>query len=147
MYRIMRRINIVSRCQSAYLAEQLKELGLCSGLHSYILAITRRPGVSQEELAKELGVNKSNVTRNLASLEEKGYVERHSSPQDRRVMQVFPTEQMQAVSQQVREAAWRWNDYLTTDFTEEEMEQFQRVLDRLVEKAKQYMERGDVRPL
>ena len=87
MYRIMRKINLVSRCQTLYLADQLRDTGIGPCHHSYLLTIARRPGISQEELAKEICVNKSSVARNLANLENQGYIERKSSPQDKRVLQ------------------------------------------------------------
>ena len=143
MYRIMRKINLVSRCQTLYLADQLRDTGIGPCHHSYLLTIARRPGISQEELAKEICVNKSSVARNLANLENQGYIERKSSPQDKRVLQVYPTEKLLEVLPQVRLATKAWNAYLTADFTEEEMEQFQHVLDRIVERAKCYMEKGE----
>ena len=82
---IMRQINVISRCEGLYRTDKLRgaELGACH--HSYVLAVCRTPGISQEELARSICINKSNVTRHLAYLEEHGYVERRQSESDRRV--------------------------------------------------------------
>ena len=40
--------------------------------HTYILNVCRNPGISQEALSQLIFVNKSNVARQLAVLEEKG---------------------------------------------------------------------------
>ena len=80
----MRQINITSRCATLYRERQLAGTGL-SGCHTpYLLALYRRPGISQEELARDLNVNKSSVTRQLSAMEEKGYVRREPDPADRR---------------------------------------------------------------
>jgi len=142
MYRIMRRINLVSRCQGNYVLERLKPTDLAFSHHSYILAICRCPGISQERLAEELGVNKSNVARTLACLEQNGYVQRKTSQQDKRVLQVFPTEKTQEVLPRIRGALQDWNTYLTADFSEEEMALFDRILDQMVERAQNYREKG-----
>lgn len=143
MYRIMRKINLVSRCQSAYLAEKLKGTELTPCYHGYVLTICRRPGISQEELAKFLCVNKSNVTRTLAQMEDRGFVERRSSPQDKRILQVYPTQRLLDLLPQVRQMAGDWNAYLTAEISEAEMDVFQNVLDRIVERASAYAEKGE----
>jgi len=143
MFWIMRKINLVSRCQGLFLADQLPSPELAAGHHGYLLTVARQPGISQEALARELCVNKSNVARKLAYLEDRGFVERRNSPQDRRVLQVYPTEKLQALLPQLRQTAKTWNAYLTADFTEEEMAQFQRCLDRIVDRVRNYMEHGE----
>ena len=143
MYRIMRKINLVSRCQGSYLAEKLKDTDLAPCHHGYVLTIARTPGISQEELARSLCVNKSNVTRTLAQLEERGFVERRSSPQDKRVLQVYPTQKLLDLLPRVRTIARDWNAYLTAEISEEELALFQGVLDRIVERAARYAERGE----
>ena len=146
MATIMRRMNIISRAEGIYRTDRLQEEELAACHHSYILVLGRRPGISQEELAREICVNKSNVTRNLAYLESKGYVERRPSTQDRRVMLVYPTEKMQAVLPKVRQIVLDWNDYLSAGFSGEELAVFASVLDRMVERARAYRERGEETP-
>ena len=66
----MRKISIIGRCAMIYRAQQLKETGL-SGVHlSYILTLCRHPGMSQEQIARHIYINKSNVTRHLAQLQQ-----------------------------------------------------------------------------
>lgn len=143
MFWIMRKINLVSRCQGLFLADRLPSTELAAGHHSYLLTVARQPGISQEALARELCVNKSNVARNLAHLEEHGFVERRNSPQDRRVLQVYPTQKLLEILPQLRQTAKTWNAYLTADFTEEEMTRFQDCLDRIVARATAYREKGE----
>jgi len=142
MYRIMRKINLVSRCQGSYLAEKMKQTGVYYGHHGYVLTIARNPGISQEALSTVMCVNKSNVTRAVAQLEEQGFVERHPADRDRRVLQLYPTEKLQTALPQILQDTRAWNAYLTEGISEEEMQQFQRVLDHIVERAVQYTEKG-----
>ena len=59
---------------------------------SYLLAVCRTPGASQEALAGLLGVDKSNVARQMTELESLGYVSRRRDEGDRRRMFVEPTD-------------------------------------------------------
>lgn len=135
---IMRQINVISRCEGLYRTDKLRgeELGACH--HSYVFAICRTPGISQEELAKHICINKSSVTRHLAYLEEHGYVERRQSEADRRVTLVYPTEKMQKMLPEVKRIVGEWNAYLTADLKEEELTLFRSVLERIAERAKKY---------
>ena len=137
---IMRKINIISRCQGIFRANNLQNDELTPCHHSYILAITHNPGITQDELAKNICVNKSNVTRTLVYLEKNGYVERKPSPSDKRAIQVFPTQKMQEIFPKIKQIVIDWNTYLTKDLSDEEMENFQSVLEKISERAKNYIE-------
>ena len=143
MYRIMRKINLVSRCQGSYLAEKMKQTGVYHGHHGYVLTIARNPGISQEALSEVMCVNKSNVARAVAQLEEQGFVERRPADRDRRVLQLYPTEKLQMVLPLILRDTRAWNAYLTEGLSGEEMQQFQRILDHIVERAVRYTEKGD----
>jgi len=136
----MREINIVSRCGSIFRSEKLKEYGLGENNHSYILILCRRPGISQDALARSLFINKSNVTRTLAQLEADGFVTRTPSERDRRVTLVYPTEKAYSVLPVVRETLRQWREYLTESFTEEERKTLSDLTHRLALRAAEYAE-------
>lgn len=142
MSSIMRSVNIISRCGSMYRADKMKSRELSACHHSYILAIYHHPGISQEQLARHICINKSNVTRALATLEEQGYVERRHSETDKRVTLVYPTEKMLAIYPKVKEIATKWNEYLSADLTEEERELFQKTLEKISARAQTYIDNG-----
>lgn len=131
----MRQINIIGRCSSMVRNQKLADTGLTGWHYSYILTLCRNPGQSQEHLARHVYINKSNVTRHLTQLEKNGYVERRQSEEDKRVMLVYPTEKAYEVLPRVREVVRSWNSFLTEDFTPEEMEQFNSMLERITRKA------------
>ena len=51
-----------------------------------MMRICRQPGWTQEELARDLNVHKSSVTRTLAALENGGWITRAPDPEDRRAL-------------------------------------------------------------
>ena len=138
----MRKINIISRCQAQYRGDKVKAEGITPCHHSYIFAISKNPGISQDELAKDICVNKSNVTRSLAQLEQQGYIRRCQSDSDQRVTKVYPTEKMEELLPLVHTSAREWNRYLTEGIRDSDMEIFQSVLETMTERAKNYLEKG-----
>ena len=142
MSSIMRSVNIISRCGTMYRADKMKSRELAACHHSYILAIYHNPGISQEQLARHICINKSNVTRALATLEEQGYVERRHSQNDKRVTLVYPTKKMLDIYPKVMDVATEWNNYLSADLTEEERELFQKTLEKISARAQTYIDSG-----
>lgn len=135
----MKHTNIISRCESIYRQDKLKTDGLAAYHQSYILAITRHPGMTQEQLAKHICINKSGVTRHLAFLESKGYVERRADTHDKRAVCVYPTQKMWDILPQVKEIATEWNTYLTENIPKEELDCFYSVLERIANRAQHYL--------
>ncbi len=138
---LMRYINIISRCGILWRGDKLKESDLNPGQAVYILALCHTPGLSQEQLARRIYINKSNVTRHLTALERTGYIERRQSERDRRVTLVYPTEKAYAILPYVRQITREWNTYLTEEFTEEETAQLYALIARLCDRATAYAKR------
>ncbi len=135
----MRLVNIISRCGAMYRAEEFRDLGLCAPHHSYIISICRHPGVSQEQLAEQICVDKSNVARQLAHLEQEGYIERRQSEADKRAYLVYPTQKAVDALPRVRQGLAKWNEYVTQDLTPEESEQLVAMMEKVADRARQYI--------
>ena len=135
----MRETNIISRCESIYRQDKFKKDGLMACHQSYILAICHHPGMTQEQLSKHICINKSGVTRHLAFLEEKGYVERRPDMNDKRAVCVYPTQKMLDIYPEVKAVATEWNTYLTENIPPEELDCFFSVLDKIADRAQKYL--------
>lgn len=132
---LMHNIGLISRCATLYRDARLEHLGISGYQASYVTQICRCPGISQDQLAQKLHVNRSSVTRQLAMLEENGFITRCRSDSDRRLMQVYPTEKMKQALPVVRECFHSWHDSLTEGLSEEEISTLERLLTRLAERA------------
>lgn len=138
----MQQISITYRCAMRFREKELEDTGLAGCQTPYLTALCRRPGITQEELAKELSVNKSSVTRQLAVLEEEGYVRRESDPRDKRSLLVYPTEKTQEIMGRIYGCYGAWNEYLTQDFTQEEKDLLSEMMVRIAQRAEAYV-RGE----
>ncbi len=136
MAMFMRKLNSIARCAGMY-RTQKSSTQLPGIYHSYVHAICRNPGMSQDKLAKHLFMNKSSVTRHLAYLEQNGYVERKASAEDKREMLVYPSQRMLDIHPEVVQISKQWNALLSENLTEAEMTAFLEVLDKIYERAKQ----------
>ena len=132
---IMRRINVISRCATAYKTAKGTVEGISGCHHVFFFPICATPGISQDALVKHTRLNKSTVTRSLAYLEEHGFITREQDPDDKRSLRVFPTERMLAVFPEIRSLAKEWNTALTESISEDELAVFNSVLERLQARA------------
>ena len=85
MSTFLNNISMVSRSATQYTENSLSDIGDLKGYQAkYILILCQSPGISQDTIARLLFVNKSNVARQVAALEELGYLERRQG-EDRRI--------------------------------------------------------------
>ena len=132
---LMKYINRISRCSILFKNGKLEHEGLNAYQHVYIRNICREPGISQDCLAKSIYVNKSSVTRQLALLEQNGFIYRTPGEKDKRVMQVFPTQKALDILPEVKRLSAEWENYITAGLTEEERGFFLSILERMMAKS------------
>lgn len=140
MSQIIRDITEIARCGVQYRTDQLTPMGLKACHASYLTEICRCPGISQDRLAKLICINKSNVARQAAILEEDGFVTRTPSAADKRVMELYPTEKTLALLPQLSQILTRWEGCITSSLTAEEIELLSGLLAKMKARASQYME-------
>ncbi len=140
MSQIIRDITEVSRCGAQYRLDQLSPMGLKACHASYLTEICDTPGISQDGLAKRICINKSNVARQAAVLEEEGFITRTPSPQDKRVLELYPTEKALQLLPRIQSILTCWENCITSQLTEDEKDQLSVLLNKLKVQAAGYME-------
>ena len=139
MSQIIRDITEIVRCTTQFRSEMLAPLGLKSCHASYLIEICAHPGISQDQLAARICINKSNVARQAAILEEDGFVTRTPSQQDKRIMQLYPTQKTLDLLPSISPILRQWEACLTADVSEEELVILEKVLSRMKDKASEWV--------
>ena len=140
MPQIIRDITEIARYGAQYRTEALSPMGLKACHASYLLEISAHPGISQDKLAARICINKSNVARQTASLEEDGFILRVPCEQDKRIMQLYPTQKTLELLPEIRQILTQWEDCLTAEVSEEERQILTRLLGRMKDKATEWMD-------
>lgn len=140
MSQILRDITNISRCGVQYRGDALAPMGLKSCHASYLMEICRCPGISQDRLARRICINKSNITRQLAVLEEGGFVTRTPSPEDKRVTMLYPTEKALALLPEIQALLDGWEQQLTLDMSPEDRALLAGLLEKMMDRAAAWME-------
>ena len=132
-------VNRIARLSAFYREKEFKKLGLGEMHHAYILTVCGEPGISQEELACKIFVNKSNVARQAAQLEQKGFILRQSDTHDARKLRLFPTEKAQSLAPEIREILRNWNQTLLDEIPSGQQAAVLSGLQTILEKAEAEM--------
>ena len=140
MSQIIRDMTEIARCGAQYRTDALAPLGLKACHASYLTEICAHPGISQDRLAARICINKSNVARQAAFLEEEGFIRRTPSPSDKRIMELYPTEKTLALMPQISPILSQWEACLTADLTDEEIAALEIILTKMRQKASDWME-------
>ena len=138
---LMHYVAEIARCAALFRQEELTTLGLKSCHSSYIDAICACPGITQDQLARRIFINKSNVARQLAILEEDGYVERRPSPEDKRAIQVFPTQKAIDAMPEIIRIFRCWESFVAQDLSEAERQCLAAMLEKMKTRSADWMEK------
>lgn len=140
---LTRQVNKLARISILQRNKAFEKMGITGTQHSYILAVCREPGVTQDTLARKLYVNKSNVARQVANLCTCGYLTREPSESDRRAVCVYPTDKARGVYPEILNVLHDWNAYLLEALSHEEQEQVIALMARVVKRAADHIGERD----
>lgn len=115
-----RYISIFYRKGAAFITKRLSDFGIGKGHHILLKSLAKRDGISQEQIATILHVNKSTAARAVSKLENLGYVKREQSSIDKRILNVFLTTEGRMLQNDINKVLDDWGDIIFKDFNEHE---------------------------
>lgn len=140
MIPINKSISIIERSNILYRNEVFKDYGLKGYQANYLLEIKRNPGISQEQLTKNMHIDKSNVARGLMNLSDLGYITRVQDTNDMRFILLYPTDTGIELAIRVGEIFKQQRNFLLQDFDENEQLKLMEFLDKLKIRAAELLE-------
>lgn len=103
-------ISAISRAHLAYLFSGIEKLGITGGQYYFLNALIREDGIIQEELASNVHMNESTITRALKKLEDAGMVHREVDENNRRRKIITVTEKGRDAVNKIRKLDEEWDD-------------------------------------
>ena len=141
--------SILYRCNQKYFDKLLSEYDLGYTHMMLLTQIYEEEGISMNELALRGVFDKGTITKSIQKLEQLGYVVIQNSEVDKRAKLLYTSEKAQDIMPKLYQMRSEWNSYLSTDLTEEELENYYSAQAKLIDKARAYsnveMETNDVK--
>jgi MarR family transcriptional regulator for hemolysin len=129
--KLARAARLVSRAFD----EALGEAGGSLSIWLVLLNVKVRPTATQRELAAAVGVREATLTHHLNSMEATGLVIRRRDETNRRIHVVELTEAGEAAFLRLRKTALAFDRRLRRGIADEQADELEQVLDRLVANA------------
>lgn len=126
----------IYRCTQAFTSGILKPYGLSSGSCPYLLTLYNNDGINQNQISRELNVDKAMSARELKKLIQKGYVKKEADKEDTRAYKLYLTDQGKNIIPDIRRELSIWNNAITSGLEEKEKEELLRMLDLVLQKAR-----------
>lgn len=121
-------ISILYRKSHIWLNNSCAELALTAAQAVVILIVCDFGTLTQDEITKRLGLDKSVVAKTVTKLEELGFLQRATNPRDKRTYDIQPTEKAWQVYPGVKEQVEGCFDRMTREMTAKEKAEFRRLL-------------------
>ncbi|GAB6070124.1 transcriptional regulator SlyA [Thiomicrorhabdus hydrogeniphila] len=135
---VVEKLGHIHRQWRSIIDNELSPLGLTHPRWTAMWKLWRMGGdVSQKMLADALEIELASLMRTLGKLEAQGLIERHTSPNDKRVRIVVLTQEGRVIIKQMEARIIQTRTELLSRITPEEMGVFDSVVERIAENVQQ----------
>ena len=134
---VSRCFSILHRRSQQFIIEACADLVLYYSEYVMLIRLFANEGVSQDELASMLCLDKAVVTRAVKNLEERGFLHRDKDSTDRRVKRLFLTEYGKSRKNYLEGILDVWVNELAAGMPSEEIASIMGTLDTLANRAYQ----------
>lgn len=128
MKEYIKEFSIIHRHSHVFMTEEMKEYNIPGRVVPYLVCIHERPGLSQEEIADELKIDKGAVARTIKMLLEEKLVERVQNPDDKRQYMIYPAERLDQLYEAWNKVRETMIHILEKDISDEKLAVFNEVL-------------------
>ena len=127
---ILNRTSIQSK---SLFTQKIKQFDISPEQWSLIFRTVELKGLTQKELSDSTYKDQANITRSIDRLEKEGLLKRVPNHNDRRIINIFPTEDAINLVNTIVPISSEFNSFLTKDFSEEEKQQLIKLLNKVYE--------------
>ena len=131
--KIVRSFGILNRTYLSYMSKSLSKTDISYSESIFLMNIGSSPGISQEELAGALAIDKAAVARAVKNLEQKGYITIKHISEDKRVKSLYITDSGNKIFGFIDDLNLHWIDRVMGNIDKED---FIQMLEQMTEKAK-----------
>lgn len=121
-------ISILYRKSHIWLNNGCVQYSLTAAQAVVILIVCDFKVLTQDEITKRLGLDKSVIAKTVTKLEERGFLVRETNAKDKRTYNITPTEKAWEVYPFVKEQIDEGFIKMTSQMTDTEREEFKRLL-------------------
>lgn len=131
MIDILREVGMIERALDSMSNIEFKNIGLARGQYLYVVRIYEHPGIISEQLSNLIKVDRTTIARAVKRLEEKGFIERRSDPDNKKIKRLFVTAKGKKIYPFIIRENSHSNEVALQGFTAQEAQQVHDYLVRI----------------
>ena len=108
-------ISVLYRQFQIYINNNTKDLQISASEYIFLMEMYKNDNMSQEQLSKNLIIDKSATARAIKSLEEKEYIIRKKDDNDKRTNRIKFTKKGIEIKDRLSNLLEEWNNEITSD--------------------------------
>lgn len=132
-------ISLLYRYGQIYIYKELEPYNIGKGQFLFLVTLYTKDGLSQEELAQTLNIDKGTTARAVDKLEKAGYLQRNPKKANLRTNEIFLTQKAKAFKPQLFFILKKWTDILSTGMENREIEKAFSIIEKMTENATDYI--------
>jgi MarR family transcriptional regulator, temperature-dependent positive regulator of motility len=113
-------ISIIHRTHMIYLNHEIKGLEISAGQILYIMGLSKKEGITQDDLASQYHIDKGSVARALKKLEDNKLICRKIDPENRRKYLIYLTEKGRNIVPKIHRIYNQWENSICSNLSKEE---------------------------
>lgn len=135
---LLKLTNGIYRCTQVYIDKKLAKFDLTIGTYPYLLVLNKNEGISQNEISRELSVDKAMSARTIKKLIELGYIRKEENEEDIRAYKLYITDKTKSIIPELIEILNNWTDILVQGNDKDRIEASLEFLENVLENGKKY---------
>lgn len=133
---IIKNFGILYRTFLSYISKSIESKDLSFSDSVFLVNIGEKEGISQEEIADALAIDKAAIARSVKGMEQRGYVRAIKSASDKRAKELYLTETGHDLYRQMLNLNEEWLKQVLGNMNSDEIENFAKIISGISEKAK-----------
>ena len=130
--------SILYRCNQKHFDKLLSRFDLGYTHLILLTQIYENEGISMNELATKGVFDKGTITKSIQRLEQLSYVRIENSEVDKRSKLLYTSEKVHQIMPELYRMRSEWNSYLSSDLSAADLDTYNFVQSKLIEKARAY---------
>lgn len=135
---LLKLTNSIYRCTQAHIDKKLEKFNLTTGTYPYLLVLNRNEGISQNEISRELNVDKAMSARTVKKLIELGYIRKEENEEDIRAYKLYITDKAKSIIPEILEILDDFTNILVQGNDRETIEASLNFLESVLENGKRH---------
>ena len=128
-------ISIIHRTRIIHLNNELRDLEITASQIPFLIRLSHKEGITQDDLAVHLHIDKGTVARALKKLEDNEFIYREINPRNRRKYLLFLTEKGRQIVPKIYDIDKEWEKSVCSNFSDTEYDNLVKVLQTLAMKS------------